>query len=247
LEDLHADDHPNSKTRGDRRQNDVPSGDSEQLVVSCTRLDLSPNVKIPVFQVPARLSKDRRVSIGFRLSGQHRNDDRSFLGVDNANGYLGGRLRTLSDCLYSRGPHLNPITASAIKLKAPASKENFRVFFPGFSGTDLGSEVSTTPKLPWLISVWFSNKAGATVFLNFQPLRIVRLPRYRLSFWRRPRFRWLEAGPSFRRTVSYFVECPSWHRGARVVPISVLDLQSLGSGPALKTFRGRLAPSRIPD
>jgi hypothetical protein len=34
VEDLHADDCPNSKTRGDRRQNDVPSGDSEQLIVS---------------------------------------------------------------------------------------------------------------------------------------------------------------------------------------------------------------------
>jgi hypothetical protein len=29
---------------------------------------------------------------------------------------------------------------------------------------------------------------------------------------------------------------PGWNRGKRVVPISVLDLQSLVSGPAVKTF-----------
>lgn len=78
---------------------------SVNLGKNIARLDLCPNVEIPVFQVPARLSVNRRVSISFRLSGQHWKRNRSFLRMDH--GYLCGGLQTLPECFCCRGSHLN--------------------------------------------------------------------------------------------------------------------------------------------
>ena len=70
-----------------------------------TGFDFSPNVKIPLFQLPTRLGKDRCVRVGFRSSGQNGNRNRRFLGMDSCDCHPGSLIRILP--LRYREPHRN--------------------------------------------------------------------------------------------------------------------------------------------